>query len=1128
MEGGEPQPSHWDYIMGRVHDILVDERDACATRRRVLRMIEVLMHVYEYYTRLAPDAAEPPIGPRRLDDWNEGLRVQALPPVIHPSRLTKQEALGCLWYDTELPAAHSRVSIRTYWSQDSMANMSASIAERTANMTEAPPIPRGTPGWGSDEDVGEDKEDLWSIRREGGAEPEPTLADGSSSEEISSDEEIEEKEDHEDEAKEELPPIDGALFEPRPSKELKLFTECPWPPKGPKPMILNVTRKVITKIYEEKIQTDEVDDSQNLIRQSFPSFIYGQFFDKYGVKALAEKKLGEFINGVRQCAGEDNVVKVFGSLSGMLDARSYSASSCNFILDVLGEVIANHETIDEQLNDASKKGSDIIAVNVILKAVKNCHEHRGLTMPQELKAELQERAHKSNEQSQRHLTDTLGTANQQLREVITRLLGDGGDDFAMMDGSSKDVTTVLNLLKRTNIRKVDMKKAEEALSGKTLPLDPEAIELLRSLRPIGPVSILHIDDCLDVVLASWLRKMHEGDAALEVTFTAFDKNKDGELSQEEFSSIIHVCEKRLGRRRTDKEINRMYREAVEESGMGTGKVTVSGFMSVAKYYNLGVPIVSAATRQAVLKRASALRGLENEGAGFGPLAQAEAEQAQAEADEAAAVEAEAASQQAAEEAEAAAVDAAAAEAAEEEAAEQAEAEALHAAGGGPELPYDRPDAVISLGQLRELALDCDAIGARLSAAALGRICRQACRRPPPADSVNSTTTMRQAAAAKDADPFDIHHTETEMHAYEFVESVLRMSCTVYGGITSSTVAGATDVRPCADCFEEFMLKNILPHSGAHDTTAPLRWVILEPKCRAVVDKFKPGLEQVFCAMQAIRSPQGNFVDTVHRDVLKTAASPLRFTDEPVSMSPSVSIVEGAGEKTLARSNLGRSRRSILQKDRTASLIVDKEVEVPVTDATIGLNQLLLFNLQLADANDLNDMEHFDPAMLVALWKDVTHLKTGLTSRVSAQNEGAEMTMSEWCELVCLLALKVGNDPMSPRGTRQRSAYDTIQRFFLRELFALSSVVLDVTQDKLAETQQQRERLESKTHRVAMAGLLGGIAAQIAAEAGDEDDEDAEPGIRTKIGGVPRKLSTAREISEEERLEATRQSLASAG
>ena len=80
----------------------------------------------------------------------------------------------------------------------------------------------------------------------------------------------------------------------------------------------------------------------------------------------------------------------------------------------------------------------------------------------------------------------LFNANQQLREAITRLLGDGGDDFATMHGSSKDLTTVLNLLKRTNIRKVDMTKAEEALSGKTLPLDPEAIELLRSLRPMDP------------------------------------------------------------------------------------------------------------------------------------------------------------------------------------------------------------------------------------------------------------------------------------------------------------------------------------------------------------------------------------------------------------------------------------------------------------------------------------------------------------------------------------------------------------------------------------------------------------------------------------------------------------------
>jgi hypothetical protein len=46
----------------------------------------------------------------------------------------------------------------------------------------------------------------------------------------------------------------------------------------------------------------------------------------------------------------------------------------------------------------------------------------------------------------------LFDANQQLRDVITRLLGDGGDDYAMMNGSTKDLATVLNLLKRTSIR----------------------------------------------------------------------------------------------------------------------------------------------------------------------------------------------------------------------------------------------------------------------------------------------------------------------------------------------------------------------------------------------------------------------------------------------------------------------------------------------------------------------------------------------------------------------------------------------------------------------------------------------------------------------------------------------------
>jgi hypothetical protein len=71
---------------------------------------------------------------------------------------------------------------------------------------------------------------------------------------------------------------------------------------------------------------------------------------------------------------------------------------------------------------------------------------------------------------------------QTLHEAITRLLGDGGDDYG--DGSAKDLDVVLNHLRRTNIAPGDMKGAEKVLKGKTMPLEPETRELLAALRPL--------------------------------------------------------------------------------------------------------------------------------------------------------------------------------------------------------------------------------------------------------------------------------------------------------------------------------------------------------------------------------------------------------------------------------------------------------------------------------------------------------------------------------------------------------------------------------------------------------------------------------------------------------------------
>ena len=289
---GEPSPSHWDYVMGRVGDILVDELDARATRRRLLRMIEMLTHVFAYYTRLSPDAAEPRSGPRILESWSDGRRVEISPAVIHPSRLVRTEPLGCLWYDTRPPTAASGLSCRTSWSQTSMAEMNSTLAERSASSapSAAHRSPSGTIGWESDDADTEE----YTSKSAAAADAIDCSSSGESDESLDEQHDSASADDHE--ADTSLAGVGESMYELWPTKHLDLFARHPWPPNGSKPMLVNQARRVIAKLYEEKVQADVVDDRGGTMRQSFPSFICEYFNTKYGLKKIAQNKLGELIN----------------------------------------------------------------------------------------------------------------------------------------------------------------------------------------------------------------------------------------------------------------------------------------------------------------------------------------------------------------------------------------------------------------------------------------------------------------------------------------------------------------------------------------------------------------------------------------------------------------------------------------------------------------------------------------------------------------------------------------------------------------------------------------------------------------------------------------------------------------
>ena len=105
-------------------------------------------------------------------------------------------------------------------------------------------------------------------------------------------------------------------------------------------MAYNPLRKMISTLYEQKVIADEVDDRDGHIRAPFPEFIQEFFINHYGLKSLADKQLGKLVTGVRKHSQEgskhfDLRVKVFGTLSGILDPDEYSSVTLNHVLDIM-------------------------------------------------------------------------------------------------------------------------------------------------------------------------------------------------------------------------------------------------------------------------------------------------------------------------------------------------------------------------------------------------------------------------------------------------------------------------------------------------------------------------------------------------------------------------------------------------------------------------------------------------------------------------------------------------------------------------------------------------------------------------------------------------------------------------
>ena len=182
---------------------------------------------------------------------------------------------------------------------------------------------------------------------------------------------------------------------------------------APKPMKLSVLHQVISKIYEEKVQADAIADEHSRVRQSLPDFIVEYFQDKYDIKPLAERHIKQLVASVRHHAkpilalkppskkkhdesededgnqGDfDPRVDVFGRLSGILGGKeTYSACNVNFVMDLLGMLIVDHEDIDETLNDEDLNDRSL-PLNFVEKAVRRNYVMRRQSAPAYLRQVL--------------------------------------------------------------------------------------------------------------------------------------------------------------------------------------------------------------------------------------------------------------------------------------------------------------------------------------------------------------------------------------------------------------------------------------------------------------------------------------------------------------------------------------------------------------------------------------------------------------------------------------------------------------------------------------------------------------------------------------------------------------------
>jgi len=129
--------------------------------------------------------------------------------------------------------------------------------------------------------------------------------------------------------------------------------------KNVKDMNRLMCRRLISALYQVKVELNRADDKEGRNRQSFPEFVPDQFIVLYGVKSLAIKNINEFLYGVRKNryrtkqSGEEEeepIIHFFWQVShhGVPGEQRIYADDFDFYIDLLG-VIGDYVGTDHTL-----------------------------------------------------------------------------------------------------------------------------------------------------------------------------------------------------------------------------------------------------------------------------------------------------------------------------------------------------------------------------------------------------------------------------------------------------------------------------------------------------------------------------------------------------------------------------------------------------------------------------------------------------------------------------------------------------------------------------------------------------------------------------------------------------------